>query len=244
MTPVEQHQLEIEKNLRVWRKKPLLQKIYGEFYQRLLAHVDPTLPGPIVELGSGIAHLKSHFPAAVCTDIFPNPWIDRICDAYEMPFADGSVSHLLLIDVFHHLRRPRAFLKEARRVLCKGGKILMLEPYISPASVLAYTLHHEGVNWREPINMIEEKPSQDYYTGQGNATRLFFTDEYEGWLRGWKVLEAERIVAFHYLLSGGYSKPALYPEKWLGAVRKLDKALSRWPKLFGVRCLIVLTPEN
>ena len=33
MTPLEQHQIEIERNLALWRGKPLLQTIYAGFYE-------------------------------------------------------------------------------------------------------------------------------------------------------------------------------------------------------------------
>jgi hypothetical protein len=114
MTPLEQHQLEIQQNLRSWEGKPLLQKIYAGFYRRIVALVDSQLPGRVVEIGSGIGNLKAHLPGAIATDLFPNPWLDLACDGYDLPFKDGSLSHLVLFDVFHHLRAPNAFLKEAR----------------------------------------------------------------------------------------------------------------------------------
>ena len=36
MTPAEQHQVEIQKNLRSWEAKPLLQQIYASFYRRII----------------------------------------------------------------------------------------------------------------------------------------------------------------------------------------------------------------
>src|SRR5690348_15551897 len=117
MTPLEQHQLEIQQNLRAWEAKPLLQKIYASFYGQILELIDARIPGRIVEIGSGIGNLKAHLPGAIATDLFANPWLDVACDGYELPFRDGSLSHLVLFDVFHHLRAPSAFLREARRVL-------------------------------------------------------------------------------------------------------------------------------
>src|SRR6266446_4373183 len=113
--PVTQHQAEIEQNLRAWNAKPLLQEIYAGFYRRILTLIDPAIPGRIVELGSGIGNLKAHLPQVITTDLFPNPWLDQVCDAYELPFDDSSLSHLVLFDVFHHLSAPNAFLREARR---------------------------------------------------------------------------------------------------------------------------------
>ena len=241
--PLTQHQVEIEKNLRAWRSKPLLQEIYAGFYRRILTLIDRTIPGSIVEIGSGIGNLKAHLPQVLTTDLFPNPWLDLVCDAYELPFPSGSLSHLVLFDVFHHLRAPAAFLREARRALAPEGRVVLFEPFISWTSLPVYGLfHHEPVAWRDPIDLTDSPPPRDYYAAQGNATRLFFRKEIAAWPAGWKVFHTEAFSCFHYLLSGGYSKPALYPAGWLGPLRKLDARLSQWPKVFGARCLIGLQP--
>jgi SAM-dependent methyltransferase len=175
--PLTEHQAEIERNLRAWNAKPLLQEIYTGFYRRILALIEPAIPGRVVEVGSGIGNLKEHLPAALATDLFPNPWLDLVCDGYELPFRQASLSHLVLFDVFHHLRAPNAFLREARRVLVpSSGRLILFEPYISWSSCPVYgLLHHEPVAWREPINLAQSLPRpRDYYAAQGNATRLFF----------------------------------------------------------------------
>jgi SAM-dependent methyltransferase len=242
--PLRQHQAEIESNLRAWHAKPLLQQIYTGFYRRILELVDLSIPGQIVELGSGIGNLKAHLPQVITTDLFPNPWLDTVCDAYETPFAAGSLSHLVLFDVFHHLRAPGAFLREARRVLAPGGRVILFEPYISACSLPVYALlHHEPVAWRESISLAETPPPRDYYAAQGNATRLFFRKEISDWPAGWLAFHAKAFSCFHYLLSGGYSKPAFYPARCLEPFRQLDSWLSHWPKIFGGRCLIGLRPE-
>ena len=242
MTPQDQHQLEIQKNLRAWQAKPLLQKIYASFYREILGLMDPKIPGRVVEIGSGIGNLKSHLPDAITTDLFPNPWLDLVCDGYELPFIDGSISHLVLFDVFHHLRAPNAFLREARRVLGPGGRLILFEPFISWASLPVYgLLHHEPVAWRESINLTDVLPRpRDYYAAQGNATRLFFRREIPNWPVGWKVTHARAFSSFAYLLSGGYSKPAMYPASLLGMMQGLDRFLSGWPRVFGGRCLVCL----
>jgi SAM-dependent methyltransferase len=240
--PIEQHQVEIQQNLRVWESKPLLREIYAGFYRRITALLDASVPGQIVELGSGVGNLKSHLPQALATDLFPNPWLDLVCDAYEMPFAAGSVSHLVLFDVFHHLEAPNAFLKEARRVLAPGGRIILFEPFISLCSFPIYgLLHHEPVAWRKPIQLAESFPApRGYYAAQGNATRLFFNHEVRDWPAGWELAHAEAFSAFHYLLSGGFSKPALYPAAALKCLCWLDEKLSGRPGVFGGRCLVAL----
>jgi SAM-dependent methyltransferase len=244
MASLAQHQIEISQNLRGWNSKPLLQRIYTGFYQRILGLLDAQLPGRVVEIGSGIGNLKSHLPRAVTTDLFPNPWLDVACDGYELPFRDQTISHLVLFDVFHHLRAPGAFLKEARRVLVPAGRLILFEPYISRCSYPVYAwLHHEPVAWRKPIDLADSLPRpRDYYAAQGNATRLFFRREIPDWPPGWTMFHAEAFSCFCYLLSGGFSKPALYPAHWLPTLQKLETKLSRWPQLFAGRCLIGLRP--
>ena len=53
-------------------------------------------------------------------DLFSNPWLDRRENCYAMNFADGSVSHLILFDVWHHLRYPGTALREFHRVLARA----------------------------------------------------------------------------------------------------------------------------
>jgi len=238
----DQHQIEIRQNLSSWNAKPLLRRIYASFYQEIIALIEPQLPGRIVEIGSGIGNLKSHLPAAIATDLFPNPWLDFACDAYELPFASASLSHLVAFDVFHHLRAPNAFLREAHRVLLPGGRLILFEPFVSLASRPVYGLfHHEPLAMNQPISLADQLPRpRDYYAAQGNATRLFFRREIPGWPTGWEILHARAFSSFSYLLSGGYSKPAFYPAACLGTIQRIDRVLSRWPRLFGARCLVAL----
>ena len=241
-TPLTRHQTEIQRNLEAWRKKPLLRTIYAGFYRRIVYLLDTSLPGRLVEIGSGVGNLKSHLPEAISTDLFPNPWLDLVCDGYELPFLAGCLSHLILFDVFHHLRAPNAVLREAHRVLAPGGRLILFEPYISWFSFPVYgLLHHEPVAWRAPIDFAPKLPRpRDYYAAQGNATRLFFRRDHAGWPSGWTVFHAQAFASFTYLFSGGFSKPALYPAVWLNCMQACDRIFSRWPRLFGARCLVGL----
>jgi SAM-dependent methyltransferase len=244
-TPLEQHNLEIRENLRSWEAKPLLRRIYGDFYQRIVGLMDRSLEGRILEIGSGIGNLKSRVPEAISSDLFPNPWLDLVCDGYDLPFKDGSLSHLILFDVFHHLEAPVAFLNEARRALQPNGRVIIFDPCISLASWPVYgLLHHEPVGWSTRINFSEGfPPPRNYYAAQGNATRLFFRNHFPGWLPGWRVKQAEAFSAFSYLFSGGFSKPAMYPAFAYPLLKGLDGLLSAAPRLFAARCLVALEPS-
>ena len=88
---IEQHQIEILQNKHAWESKRLLRTVYNSFYRQIAMLIDPALKGKIVELGSGVGNLKSAIPHAICTDLFPNPWLDAVCSAYAMPLDRKSV---------------------------------------------------------------------------------------------------------------------------------------------------------
>jgi SAM-dependent methyltransferase len=241
-TPLQQHQIEIQRNQLAWNRKPSLRAVYESLYREIQTLLNPTTPGPIAEIGSGIGSLQTVIPHTICTDLFPNPWVHLACDGYDLPFANQSLSHLLLVDVFHHLQTPAAFLLEAHRTLHPNGRIILLEPYISCLSLPVYgLLHHEPVAWRKPLNPSTQKPpARSYYAAQGNATRLFFQKSTPHLLADWNILQARALPGLTYILTGGFSGPSLAPLKALPLLQRLDTLLARFPRLFGVRCLVCL----
>ena len=91
-----------------------------------------------------MGRIKDVIPQCVTTDLFPNPWLDRQENCYQLSFADGSVSHLILFDVWHHLRYPGTALREFHRVLAPGGRLILFEPAASWVGRLVYHFfHHE-----------------------------------------------------------------------------------------------------
>ena len=147
-----------------------------------------------------------------------------------------------MFDVFHHLRKPLAFLDEAHRVLIKRGRLILFEPYISVVSSMAYgPFHHEPISWHDQIDPGHDPDkSGTYYVAQGNATRIFFKGELSGWSEGWEPIVRDRYADLSYLLSGGLRRRAMYPRAWLTGIKSIDGLLSRVPALFASRCLVCL----
>jgi hypothetical protein len=139
--------VEMRRNKEAWERKPLLRLVYGQFYAHIRENLAP-VPGPIVELGSGIGVAKSFIPECITTDIFQNPWIDRRENAYSLSFRTGTISNLILLDVFHHLQFPGTALAEFWRVLAGGGRLLLLEPGMGTLGKFIYGLfHHEPLGF-------------------------------------------------------------------------------------------------
>jgi hypothetical protein len=243
--PLDQHNVEIERNLRSWNRKPVLRRAYREFHERIATHIDRSLDGKIVEIGSGIGNISEVIPGCIRTDLFANPWIDRVENVYSLSFGDHECSHLILFDVFHHLRHPRTALQECRRVLGSRGRVILFEPYVSVAGRVVYgPLHHEPIGLDDPITPDAPAaftPAGDpYYAAQGNATRVFWQGQYPEILDGFEIIARERIGAWPYALTGGYSKPQLYPTALYGLMTAIDKVMGLAPALSALRALVVL----
>jgi len=241
----EQHLAEIKETRRLWCRKPLLREVYQGFYECLAQYVRRDVPGRIVELGAGIANLKTVLPDSVSTDLFPSPWAERVEDAYRLSYAEGTVSNLILFDVWHHLEYPGTALDNFRRVLVAGGRVIIFDPAVSLLGLFVYGLfHHEPLNLTRPIRWWapeDFEPEQArYYSSQSNAWRVFCRGEHEQRLHAWQRVLVRPLSAISYVASGGYRGPQLYGMRLLPHMRKLDRWCDRFPRLFATRLLVVL----
>lgn len=242
---IDLHQQSIHKNIQSWHQKPLLQKLYADFYSLIAKNLSNLPDAKIVELGSGLGNIRNVIPNCLRTDLFPNPWIDQIENAYKLSFADESISDLILTDVFHHLRYPGTALQEFARVLRKGGRVIMLEPYMSALGLLVYGIPHDEpiaiinkIKWEAPEGWSPE--NIDYYAAQGNATRIFVGNTFRSELIDWHKIKTMRLSATAYVASGGFSKPQLYPTSMFPLIKKLEKVFDLFPTLFATRLLVIL----
>jgi hypothetical protein len=245
--PIEvgQHNVEILENAAHWERKPLLRKIYRRFYLEIAKELRRDLDGVTVEIGSGIGNLKSVFPEALTTDIFANPWLDQVENAYALTFEDASVANLILFDVWHHLEFPGTALAEFERVLAKGGRLVIFDPGMGLLGRIVYgAFHHEPLGLKEEIRWWAPphfSPTEmTYYAAQGNAQRIFCSDEFSQQLASWNIVRRERLAALPYICSGGFSGPQLYPDQLYPAFEALDRAANVAPSLFSTRLLVAL----
>jgi SAM-dependent methyltransferase len=137
-----------------WQVRPDLRAVHREWFDRLLEEAGTRRS--VVEIGSGSGFFKEEAPDIVATDVVPGLAVDVRCDADVLPFRSANVGAIVMVDTLHHLPRPLDFLAEGARALVPGGRIAMIEPWITlPSWVLYRFFHHEecrlGVDVGRPL---------------------------------------------------------------------------------------------
>lgn len=228
-----------------FQQKPVLKKIYRQFYQLIAEQVVGDSKRLVVEIGSGPGDIKEEIPYCIQTGLFPQPWLDRVENAYRLSFASETVSDLILFDVFHHLQYPGTALNEFYRVLIPGGRVIIFEPCLSLLGWLVYgVFHHEPMGLKIPIEWLapaDWRPQESaYYAASMNAWKVFYRRTPEELYRHWTMKVRRPITAIAYVASGGYTKPQLYPDFLLPAMWRIDSLCRLFPSLFATRLLVVL----
>jgi SAM-dependent methyltransferase len=233
----------LEDQARAWEERPLLRQIYAEWYGAILDRLSP-VPGRSVELGSGIGKLRDYAGDRVeLTDIEKTRWIDDEVNAMALPYEDGSVANLVMLDVFHHLPDPARFLDEAARTLAPGGRVVMIEPYCSPLSTPFYKyLHHERTDLSADPFAPDGSISAPMESNQARPTLIFYRhrDEYR---RRWPALalrEQPRFAFLLYPMSGGFSRRPLVPARLSAVLELVERGFRPLAPLLAFRCLVVL----
>lgn len=190
----------------LWDRKPVLRAVYTDIYKHIL---DAAVSGPILEIGGGSGNFKQFAPTAISTDIVPAPWLDVICDAQRLPFADGQFANIAMVDVVHHIENPLYFLKEASRVLRPGGRLIFCEPAITPLSRGFYRLFHP-----EPVDMSVDPLEVGAVSADKNpwdsnqAIPTLLVDRYRDALASalpeLKLVQLDWFSFLAYPLSGGF----------------------------------------
>lgn len=214
---------------RIWDMKPTLRAIYADYHRRLEASCPP---GRLLDIGGGSAHFKSYRPDIVTLDIVPFEGIDVVADAHQLPFADGTFSGIVMLDVLHHLQHPVVFLREAARVLVPGGRLAMIEPGMSRVSKFFYTRFHQ-----EPVDMaadpfaenVKQSGDDPWDSNQAIPTLMFSTATacrlVEAAVPRMKILTVEWLSLFAYPLSGGFKRWCIMPSSAVDIALKVENQL-------------------
>ena len=225
----------------VWQRKTGLRRVYGRWFHAMREAC--AAGAPTLEIGCGPGFFKEQYPDIVATDVEDNPYADRIVDAVALPFADGAVANIVMIDVFHHLPRPVDFLREAARVLRSGGRVVMVEPWLGLMGHFFYRfVHHEDCDpavdpsqpWQgEGKNAMDGNAALPwlYFRGDGHLERLGLPLE---------IIRREPFAGLPWILSGGFQNFSLLPSGLVGIAESIDRLASVVPAVTASRCLLVM----
>ncbi|HQI02367.1 MAG TPA: methyltransferase domain-containing protein [Deltaproteobacteria bacterium] len=226
---------------RIINEKPFLKQIYQEWYG-WIARSLPEGEGPVLELGSGAGFLNEYVSPLITSEIFFCNFVDAILDGCDLPFKNGSLKGIVFVDVLHHLPRAEGFFKEAARCIRTGGRIVMVEPWITPWSKFIYTrLHHEPLD----TGAAEWKfPSTGPLSGANSALPwIIFCRDRKIFERDYPQLKISSIKAgmpFRYLLSGGISLRSIMPGWSFPLWKKVEERFDPWSNKLGMFARIVL----
>jgi len=210
-------------------EKPFLEALYREWYGRLLLRVPRG--GRILELGSGAGFLRDMAPEVITSEVFPTPGVMLVADGRQLPFACAGLDAIVMTDVFHHIPDVAAFLAEAVRCVRPGGRLVMIEPWLTPWSQWVYrNLHSEPF---EPEAGWELPPSGPLSGANGALPWIVFQRDQRQLQEAfpdWSLVAIEPMMPFSYLLSGGVSLRSLMPGWSYRLCRMLEDRLeaSRW----------------
>ena len=237
----------LERQHGTWQNKPVLRAIYEDYYRRI---VNACVHGATLEIGGGSGNLKQYLDNVISTDLVPTPWIDAAADAQALPFADASFGNIVGVDVLHHIEHPKRFLAEAARTLKGNGRLILVEPAITPVSSVFYRwFHPEPVDMScQPLVEAETDPQRaPFDANQAIPTLLFgrFLNEFAAQFPTLRPLSVERFNLFAYPLSGGFRAWSLLPAGLARPLLKLEERLNpKLGKLMGFRLFLVLARQS
>jgi len=179
----------------------------------MLAAELPSGPGAVLELGSGAGYCDRYIPGLIRSEVFCCPSVQLVLDGRQIPFRDGSLRAIVFTNVLHHIPDLRGFFEEGSRCLRPGGKILMIEPWVTPWSRFVYKhLHHEPFF---PESEAWSFASSGPLSGANGALPwIVFSRDRLRFESGFPELAIDRIrpfLPFRYLVSGGVGMRSLMP---------------------------------
>lgn len=222
-------------------RKPFLRSLYEEFYRAFIAAVPRGASGPLIELGSGGGFFKRLFPATIATDVLAVRDLDVRCSALALPFRSGTVQAFFLLNVFHHLGDSARALRELSRCLRAGGRVVMIEPALTPWGRFVWQrFHHEPLDPHASWRLSAHGPLSSANIA---LPWIVFRRDRRRFLREWpefRIVSQREHTCLLYLLSGGFTFRALVPERSYLLFKGLESLLSPLGGLVGLFQTIVL----
>jgi SAM-dependent methyltransferase len=221
---------------RLIQAKPALRSYYLNAYRRYSQCLErcPS-EGIALELGSGGGFAKKVIPEMLTSDTLPYSGVDKVIDATKMPFDDGTLKAIFMLNVFHHIPDVGAFLKEAQRCLKPEGHLLIVDQHPGWIGWPIYRfLHHEPF---DPSAQDWRFHSTGPLSGANGALAWIVfrrdRDKFKALFPMLEILKYEPHTPLGYWLSGGLKHWSLLPKWGVDWVARVDSLLIKASKEFG-----------
>lgn len=226
---------------KILQQKKFLHKLYEDWYSLIEKYLGKR-KSRVIELGSGSGFLETQIPQTIKTDVIHQPYIKLVMDGLEIPFQSDSLDAIVLLDVFHHLPDVEKFLVEAVRTLKTGGRVIMIEPWITAWSRIAYSWFHH-----EPVDMDMKKWQFDSFgplSGSNQALPwIVFCRDKEKFQLNFQqisIIKIEPMMPFRYILGGGLSTWINPPDFCYTLIKRFESLFESQMDKWGMFALIVL----
>lgn len=216
-----------------------LMNIHKRWYKMIANYLPNAGKKRFLELGSG-SRAGLFINNLITSDLLPGLPVDMMIDGCSLPFGDESLDGIVMVNVFHHFPDAEKFLDEAERVLCKGGRVVMSEPWLTPFSTIIYQkFHHEDFipesAWSLPLN------GGPLSRGNGalpwivfHRDLLLFRKKYPSL----RLIAIKKHTPFSYLFSGGLTYAPLINKRLNWATMIIDRLFA--PLGFAMFACIVI----
>jgi SAM-dependent methyltransferase len=224
------------------QSKPFLKQFYQDCYISISKLLPAKINGPVVELGSGGGFLKDYIPGLITSEILAIPTVDVQFDGQSMPFKYASVRAVVMLDVFHHIPRPATFFAQAAHILRPGGRMIMIEPWVTSWSRFVYQyLHHEPFN--PEVNDWHFQKGGPLTSANSALPWIIFDrdrQKFEHKFPEWQINKISLHTPFCYLLSGGVAFKGILPGALYPLCRWLENCVQPLNHLLSMFATIVL----
>jgi SAM-dependent methyltransferase len=226
-----------------------LRALYEEYYGLYERELELSPGGGLaVEIGSGAGFAREQVGGLTATDILPYPGLDVVMDARRMPFRDGSLRFIGMLNVFHHIPDVGGFLEEAERCLKPGGRLLILDQHHGWLSRCILRYGH-GEPYRPEAREWAFETTGPLSGANGALAWMVFRRDVEEFGRRFRGLRLERYrphTPLRYWLSGGLKRWSLLPGAVYGLARAVDGVLLKLSPEWGsfVEVVVVRKGED
>ena len=227
-------------------RDPVKRFAFEVWYKQIADAIKDVPEGKKLELGAGGGFMEEFIPDLIRTDVVELPFLDGVCFAENIPFREGELSAIVMVNVLHHIPNARSFYKEATRTLKTGGRVVMIEPTVTLLSRFVYRyLHHEPF---DPQAEHWDLPPAGRLSGGNDALPwiIHYRDAsaFEREFPQLRLIYKTQFDSFVHILSGGVTTKGYVPLSILKAFNLMENIIWFTMPLVGLFQMIVLEKND